>query len=461
MCRSVQGTIPTTKMPSSPAFSNQIPRNFAAASVPHLHLHKVPLFGSKPSTAGDSVTNIRATVFGDPFSKGRISEPGQAWRKEERSPVGLTTRGQGHDSVDGSNSHSHHHSVHPDEVGVTPVQRSIASGIGTVFMTLVMTPLDVVRVRLQAQYKLPVRDLQPRGTPQVSQSKKPSVNGTCRTFCSTSWRSGNRTLSASGTRLNGTMDAFGAIIRREGLKKLWSGLPATLVMRIPANIIYFSVYDSMKNRLGFHSGEASNIHSVLVTILASGCARTMAVTVVSPMDLVRTKLQSQSMTYMELGRCLRAGYQAEGLFSLWRGLGATILRDVPYAALYWSNYELLKTQLMRMWDVAEATVSMTFWAGAASGVMAAIVTTPFDVVKTNKQIAIGDAARHKGIACPTRQNTLRMMMQIQKQSGITALFSGVVPRVAMSAPASAILITCYEFILHVFRDVNTKNMSPT
>lgn len=44
----------------------------------------------------------------------------------------------------------------------------------------------------------------------------------------------------------GTTDALFTIARREGLAALWSGLPPTLVMAVPATVIYFSTYDSVK-----------------------------------------------------------------------------------------------------------------------------------------------------------------------------------------------------------------------
>lgn len=55
-------------------------------------------------------------------------------------------------------------------------------------------------------------------------------------------------LEVSGTYcfVIGTTDALFGIARREGLGALWSGLPPTLVMAVPATVIYFSTYDTVK-----------------------------------------------------------------------------------------------------------------------------------------------------------------------------------------------------------------------
>ena len=56
-----------------------------------------------------------------------------------------------------------------------------------------------------------------------------------------------------------------------------------------------------------------------------------AVTVISPLELVRTKMQSRQLSYSELRVCIRSAVAQDGLLSLWRGLGPTVLRDVPFS----------------------------------------------------------------------------------------------------------------------------------
>lgn len=92
-----------------------------------------------------------------------------------------------------------------------------------------------------------------------------------------------------------------------------------------------------------------------------------AATVVSPVELIRTKLQAQKQSYRELTSCIRSAVQSEGWLSLWRGLGPTLLRDVPFSAMYWYNYEICKRQLCQRYHTREPTFAISFASGALSG----------------------------------------------------------------------------------------------
>ena len=63
-----------------------------------------------------------------------------------------------------------------------------------------------------------------------------------------------------------------------------------------------------------------------------GCVSAVgAVTVISPLELVRTKMQSRRRPYSELLACIRSAVAQDGVLSLWRGWGPTVLRDVPFS----------------------------------------------------------------------------------------------------------------------------------
>ena len=123
------------------------------------------------------------------------------------------------------------------------------------------------------------------------------------------------------TRFTGTLDAFVKIVRHEGTRTLWSGLPATLVMTVPATAIYFTAYDHLK---AFLCGQAltSNLYAPMVAV---HWAHLGTVTVIGPLALVWIKLQAQHVSYRKLGTCVGAAVAQGGWRSLWLVWGPTAL----------------------------------------------------------------------------------------------------------------------------------------
>lgn len=54
--------------------------------------------------------------------------------------------------------------------------------------------------------------------------------------------------------------------------------------------------------------------------------------------------------------------QQDGIKGLWKGVVPTLLRDVPFSAIYWTTYEFIKSL-----GPHTPTFSYSFMAGAVSG----------------------------------------------------------------------------------------------
>lgn len=325
--------------------------------------------------------------------------------------------------------------------GITPLQQMVASCSGAILTSLFVTPLDVVKIRLQAQ-------------------KNPFPKGKCFVYCNGLMdhicvcENGNsKAWYKAPGHFSGTVDAFIKIVRHEGIKSLWSGLPPTLVMAVPATVIYFTCYDqlcaALRVRMGDYAQEAP--------LLAGAIARVGSVTVISPLELIRTKLQSEKQSYREVIDCVRSAVQTEGRLSLWRGLGPTLLRDVPFSAMYWYNYETAKAWLCEWGNTREPTFAITFMSGAVSGSVASIVTLPFDVVKTRRQVELGEL-QAKNLSHQASSSTFSVMSRIVAQNGVGGLFAGFLPRLIKVAPACAIMISTYEFGKTFFRKHNQERL---
>lgn len=90
--------------------------------------------------------------------------------------------------------------------------------------------------------------------------------------------------------------------------------------------------------------------------------------------------------------------------------------------------------------------------------IAAFVTTPFDVIKTHRQIEFGERFLYPDTAAkaPPVRTTYEMFVRIKRQSGIRGLFAGVAPRLFKISPACAIMIGSFEYGKAFFHERNVS-----
>ena len=112
--------------------------------------------------------------------------------------------------------------------------------------------------------------------------------------------------------------------------------------------------------------------------------------------------------------------------------------------IYWFNYEKLKTLMLDFKKVDRLDSISTFICGASAGSLSAAITCPFDVVKTHRQIQIGEKVSANA------QKTSTVMRQIYRTKGLRGLFAGLTPRVTKVALSCAIMITTFEYFKKVF-----------
>ncbi|XP_053981334.1 probable mitochondrial glutathione transporter SLC25A40 isoform X3 [Hylaeus anthracinus] len=324
---------------------------------------------------------------------------------------------------------------------IKPYQQIMAACTGAFITSIIVTPLDVVKIRLQAQQKAMLSNRCFLYCNGLMDHLCPCLNGK-----GPPWARGNG-------HFNGTVDALMKISKNEGILSLWSGLSPTLVLAVPATIVYFVSYEQL--RLYFKdkynkplNNERLNIAAMeqpfWIPMMAGAIARIWAATLVSPLELIRTKMQSQKLSYAEITQALKTVIKYNGIFGLWMGLSSTLLRDVPFSAIYWLNYETIKQKFRG----PQETFTFNFAAGAIAGSMAAFFTIPFDVVKTHRQIEMDKPGHSSG--------TWTIIRKIYNQNGIKGLFTGLIPRVVKVAPACAIMIATFE---HGKRFFQTHNAS--
>uniref|UniRef100_A0A0K0EDH4 Leucine--tRNA ligase n=1 Tax=Strongyloides stercoralis TaxID=6248 RepID=A0A0K0EDH4_STRER len=329
---------------------------------------------------------------------------------------------------------------------ITVFQQMASAGVGGFLTSLLMNPMDVVKVRLQKQ-------MQPFANGQCYLY----YNGLLERWCTSCLKDNSRIedcewFSRPGN-FSGTSDAFKKIVRNEGILSLWSGLSSSIIHSIPTTIIYYSVYDSMNTYVKKRCGDY-----FLTPLICGAFARTFAVTIVSPVEMCRTKMQSEKLSYINLGKVLKNTVYKEGFLSLWRGWSATLSRDVPFSAIYWMFYEGMNKKLTQLYNKKEKTLTINATCGAICGAFTAAITTPFDVVKTQREITLGNLEKINPQTKDARNASIKEIFgQICKNLGPSHLFTGVVPRIAKIAPACTIMISTYEYFKNYFVHLNITN----
>lgn len=121
-------------------------------------------------------------------------------------------------------------------------------------------------------------------------------------------------------------------------------------------------------------------------------------------------------------------------------LSATLWRDVPFSAIYWLVVEEVKkkqrdraaTQVVNKTN--QFVTSLT--AASAGGLTAAMVTHPFDVIKTKRQV-------FEFANVPVR-GTWDIARMIVQTDGWRGLAVGLAPRLAKVIPGASIMLTTYD-----------------
>lgn len=298
-------------------------------------------------------------------------------------------------------------------------ERSLSAIVGATLVSLTVTPLEVVKVRIQAQSE--------RYVFCGHLLDRVKVCSIC--------------LPKQSVLINGTIDGMCKIFANEGLLSLYRGLMPTMLMSVPATVVYFVGYECLKDQM--HSKLGCRQDDWSVPLLSGSMARIIAATTISPLELLKTRMQHQGRDgtiVRQLGD-LFSLIKASGPTILFRGLIPTLARDVPFSGIYWTFYEMFKRSLQgsRSGEASSGfnEFSCSFVSGALAGSIAATLTIPFDVVKTRHQVSLSNGLL-ASYSLPLQ------LKSIWREEGMAGLTKGLIPRIGKVSPACAIMISSYE-----------------
>ena len=251
-------------------------------------------------------------------------------------------------------------------------------------------------------------------------------------------------LQASSSAYRGLGDCLLKTMRAEGPLALYRGLMPALGSATVENAVGITVQRYLRRALASFQGVEADTRYPMGTELGLGAATGVATSLaICPMEVLKVRMQVQVPTPSWTSEAAHV-LHSQGLAGLYRGIGALMLRDVPFNSLFYGTYESICTAMMQFRGLPrkdELGTASIFMAGGLAGCIGWSVIMPFDVAKTRLQ-----SGAASGPLAP-------LMMSIVRQEGLRALFTGWTAAVCRAFPANAGLFAGVELTSRLLQSV--------
>ncbi|KAJ0172203.1 hypothetical protein K1T71_012176 [Dendrolimus kikuchii] len=170
--------------------------------------------------------------------------------------------------------------------------------------------------------------------------------------------------------------------------------------------------------------------ALLPKIINGGIAGIVGVSVVFPLDLVKTRLQNQTVgpngerQYKSMLDCFKKTYAAEGYFGMYRGSAVNILLITPEKAIKLAANDMFRHYLTL--KDGSLPIFRQMVAGGLAGACQIVITTPMELLKIQMQDAGRVAAQAKAEGRTIERITaMQLTKRLLRERGIMGLYKGV------------------------------------
>lgn len=194
--------------------------------------------------------------------------------------------------------------------------------------------------------------------------------------------------------------------------------------------VRFMAFDSIKQRFADpKTGSFSPIGNMMAGVVAGIAASTAIVT---PSERIKTALidtSSSTRQFHSTTHAICTIFKENGIRGLYCGYIGTTLKQTGTTTFRLGSYNTLK-DIYRKYDIPPGRV-LNLVTGATAGLITALATQPFDVIKTRAQSAQGTT-------------TTRAVKDVFLEKGIRGFWAGTTMRLSRTVFSGAILFSVYE-----------------
>ncbi|EJD48165.1 mitochondrial carrier [Auricularia subglabra TFB-10046 SS5] len=267
--------------------------------------------------------------------------------------------------------------------------------------------------------------------------------------------------AATAHRYRSIAHALATIVREERVGGLYKGITSPMAACAFMNGLVFASYGFLMRIQLVRARDTPSIAQIALAGAGSGVVSSI---VTCPSELIKIRQQvvlSSGKQPSALSVATQI-FRTSGLKGLFRGFGATALRDMGYGA-YFATYEgtcrLLKSSRSEEHEVDHSSLAGEIqeetdtlsWprlmlAGGVAGVAGWASTFGFDVVKTRIQ------ATERSSAGPFK-STLSTIVHSYRVDGARVFFVGLWPTVVRAIPVNMVTFAAFELGVKVLTSV--------
>jgi len=128
------------------------------------------------------------------------------------------------------------------------------------------------------------------------------------------------------------------VVKELGIRGLYKGTPVTLLRDVPFSVLFFPAYANLR---AFFSDADGNI-GIAPGFLSGAVAGAMAAGLVTPADVVKTRVQVQDSRYTSIPQCATTVWKEEGFSAFWKGVVPRMAVQAPMFGIALLAFELQK-----------------------------------------------------------------------------------------------------------------------
>ncbi|CAJ0552928.1 Ff.00g010060.m01.CDS01 [Fusarium sp. VM40] len=248
-------------------------------------------------------------------------------------------------------------------------------------------------------------------------------------------RTGNAPKNMVGT--------FVHILRNDGPLGLYSGISASLLRQMTYSTVRFGVYEEVKTRL-IRRNEGRDPSFMTLVALAAGSGFVGGIAG-NFADVLNVRMQHDAALPPAERRNYRHAFDGmvrmareEGPKSMFRGWLPNSGRAMFMTAGQLASYDVSKSLLLK-YTPMEDNLKTHFTASFIAGLVAATITSPIDVIKTNVMSSTND------------HNLLHLIRDIHRKHGVMWMFKGWVPSFLRLGPQTICTFVFLEMHRKAYR----------